>query len=91
MNRESRILAENLLQHLPEVDKALDVLAAHNVTTYSLLLLQEGLFDPTIAESKFGEVQNKSDFLAGAFAVLAQMSSLPEALESIRKELDKKK
>lgn len=91
MNRESTILAEHLLQHLPEIDKALDVLAAHNVNTYALQILQESLFDPTLSKSKFGEVQNKSDFLAGAFAVLSQISSLPEALKNIRESIDKKK
>ena len=91
MNRESRLLADNLLQHLPEIDKALDVLAAHSVTTYALLVLQEILFDPNLTKAKFGEVENKSDFLAGAFAVLQQMSSLPEALESIRKDIEKRK
>lgn len=91
MNRESKLLAENLLQHLPEVDKALDVLAAHNVNTYALLVLQEILFDPSLTRAKFGEIENKADFLAGAFAVVSQISSLPEALQSIRNELDKKK
>lgn len=86
MNRESRILAENLLQNLPEVDRAIDVLAAHHVTTYSLLILQERLFN-----TMTGTVEHKSDYLAGAHAVLQILNDLPLALASTRKDLDKKK
>lgn len=91
MNRERRLLAENLLLNLPAVDKALDVLAENKVTTYAMLVLQEILFDPTLSKERFGEISDKSDFLAGANAVLYQMITLPDALQSIRKELDNKK
>lgn len=86
MNRESRLLAENLLQNLPAVDKALDVLAAHHVTTYALSVLQERLF------SNLGEpIEHKSDYLAGAHSILQILSDLPLALESARKDIDKSK
>lgn len=87
MNREKRVIAENLLRHLPEIDQALDVLSNFSVTTYSLLVLQERLFEPGTGLNTIG---NKSDFLAGANEVLKILDSLPDALESIRKEPDKK-
>lgn len=86
MNRESRLLAENLLQHLPEVDKALDVLAAHHVTTYALLVLQERLFSGLSPHA-----ENKADYLAGAHAMVQLLNDLPPALALARKDIDKKK
>ena len=90
MKREKAHLANKLLVNLPEIDKALDILASSDMTLYALLILQDQLFDPKIAPHLYPAVENKSDFLNGAHAVLTVMTNAVDALREERNKLDRK-
>lgn len=85
MNREKESIARDLVANVQAIDKALDVLADHRVTTYVSMQLQEILFDSVLSKSQFGEVENRSDFLAGVNAAFSRLNSLPDALKNVTK------
>lgn len=88
MNREKRVLVQNLIFNLPAVDQALDVLAQHQVTTYAMLVLQGRLFDPKLSSELYGNIDQAS-FLAGANAVLDALTTMPDMIRAIQEESKK--
>ena len=83
MSRDSDKIINELTSALPEIDKALDVLAEHQVLIYTSLLIAERLFDPALAA--YPHIKERSDFLNGAFEFMKVLSTLPEALKHAMK------
>lgn len=77
MRKDLDVILANVLPHLSEIAKAVDVLAAHQLFLYTYALSVEKLNEGLVKN-----VENNADFLRGLAVGLSELQKLPDALRA---------
>lgn len=83
MNKDSDALVSRIRGNEEIVEKSISSLEDLNVFNYTYSLLSEKLF-----KGEFDQVENKSDFLNGAFFAMQELSTLPDKVKEVRQMME---